>query len=59
MSVLWQRKTKTIRKGNYKLQCQIKTLAIAINELYEDIGSKSHPGVIKIIDTFNKEYNDK
>jgi len=43
-------------KGTDKaLKCQIKTLAIAVKELYEDMGSKVHPGVQDIVTLYTKE----
>ena len=36
------------------LKCQIKTLAIAVKELYDDMGSKIHPGVVDIINLYTK-----
>jgi hypothetical protein len=44
---------KSYNKGMNKTNCRIKTLANAIAELYEDVGSKQHPGVAKILEDLN------
>jgi len=53
---IFTKKAKRGPKGvNKALECQIKTLAIAVKELYEDMGSKVHPGVQDIVTLYTKE----
>lgn len=37
-----------------KLRTQVKTLAIVLREICEDLGMLQHPGVIEIIETYAK-----
>ena len=47
-------KTPKAANATKTLHCaQIKTLAIAIKELYTDMGCTIHPGVLEIIESFS------
>jgi hypothetical protein len=55
LNIFYTKPRRGPKTANKVLKCQIRTLAIAIKEIYDDMGSKVHPGIADIITLYTKE----